>query len=194
MRPCFRPAVVISVFLMAAPVGAAPIGWVMDGTVTVSPEGNPLHGVLPLGTAVDFQVSLDSGAPDLCDAAGAGLYQAPSGMVTVGDNSYTASSAWLEVSNPDGSCVASPSGTTLRMFFDTAPFSAAVIGWGAGGESLPLDAPDTALFWFAYADRAPMVLGEIGPTAEMPEPSTLLLMLPGLAAIGARRRITRRAR
>lgn len=183
-------AIVVASLLLSGSAYAVPIQWQLKGKVASSPSGNPLEGYLPSGTDVDFLITVDSTAPDLCDAVGAGFYVLPGAHVSFGGHDYAASNAFLEADNPDASCVARPTGVTVRMFFDTAPFAAAVITWPRPGESLPLTAPARALFSMSYDYPEPTVSGEVKPAvpAPVPEPAPLLLMLPALGAILARQR------
>src|SRR5262249_28180668 len=97
----------------------------------------------------------------------------------------------LEADNPDGSCIPSSTGTTIRAFFDMAPFQAAVITWPGIGEALPLVPPSSAQFWMSYAYPDATVAGDLASNEVAPEPSTLLLMLPALSAIVVRLRSRR---
>jgi hypothetical protein len=194
MRHWLSRAVVVTCLLLPRTLSAAPIVWQLNGEVTDSPSGNPLEGLLPVGTDVNFLLAVNPAAPDLCGAVGAGLYQLAGAQFAFSGNTYTASNSFLEADNPDGSCVPIPSGTAIRMFFDSAPFAEAVISWGGSGEALPLVPPSSADFWVAFVTQVPAVSGEVTSSAvvpepsAVPEPSTLLLMVPGLAAIAARRR------
>jgi hypothetical protein len=184
-------AAVLLCLLLPWPVEAAPIYWQLNGDVTDSPSGNPLEPILPTGTDVNFFVTVDPALPDLCNAVGAGEYNLPSSALSFGGKTYAAGSTFLEADNPDGSCVPSPSGMTIRMFFNTAPFAAAVVGWGALGEALPLVPPSSGFFSVSYAGRETTVSGDITSGAVVPEPSTFMLLASGLAGIAARRRRAR---
>src|SRR5262249_19167142 len=116
-----------------------------------------------------------------------GDYQLPATTVSFGGNSYAASSVYLEADSPDGSCVANPSGATIRLFFDSAPFTSGVINWSVGGGALPTVPPSSGDISFAYVD-VESVDGEITSGTVVPEPSTFVLLASGLAAVAARRR------
>jgi len=182
-------AAVLICLLLPRGASAGPIVWQLNGQIEDSPSGNPLEGYLPVGTDVNFLLTLDSASPDLCDAAGAGFYHLPGGAVDVNGSAYQAANLYLEANNPDGSCVPGyPSGMTMRMFFDTAPFSAAVITWSGDGESVPHVPPSSAEFSMSYVYPDAVVSGDVTSGAVVPEPSTLLLMLPALSAIIVRHR------
>jgi hypothetical protein len=182
-----RLAVVVCL-LLPWPAGAAPIYWQLNGEITDSPPDNPLEGILPVGTHVNYLVTVDPAAPDLCDNVGSGLYQLPATTVSFGGNSYAASSIYLEADSPDGSCLASPTGATIRLFFDSAPISAGVIDWSAFGEALPTVPPSFADISFSFSGREESVTGYITSGTVVPEPSSFVLLVSGLAAIAARRR------
>jgi|SRR5215831_261308 len=175
---------------LLAPHGAtgAPIVWQLKGEITTSPSGNPLESHLPVGAEMKFLITINPAAPDLCSAAGAGFYMLPGAHVSVGGTDYAASRAYLEADNPEGSCSPAATGATIRMFFDIAPFSAAVITWPRSGETLPSTPPESAQFWVSYNYPSPTVSGRVTRAAEVTEPSTLLLLLPPLSVLTTRRR------
>ncbi len=193
MRRLPHLLVMLALLPTAHPANASIITFAIEGVINDSPQGNPLESILPVGTDVDFVLKVDTTAPDMCPQPGVGFYQAPPASVSFGGNTYTSGSTFFEVQSLFGSCLGAP-GVVARLIMDgaPAPFSFGTIGWAALGESLPTEPPSDGFFWFAYAGLTPTVFGEITgseivPEA-VPEPSSLILALSGLAAIRWRRR------
>jgi len=197
MRRLIRIAISLGLLLAAVPVSAAKITWSLEGTITDSPQGNPLEGIFPVGTDVSYLVTIDTAAPDLCGAAGSGLYSAPAGSVSVGGNTYAATGVFLEVNNDAGAC-SGGTGAAMRLLFDpdTTPFEFGTVAWGIpSGEEIPTEPPPPGAFLgFALITSAALgtdVQGQVTQSEvvpAVPEPSTFLLVLSGLAAIRLRRR------
>jgi hypothetical protein len=187
MRRLTQLTVTLALLLIAVPANALSITWAIEGVITDSPQGNPLEGVFPVGTDVSYLVTIDTAAPDLCSTAGAGFYSAPAGSVSVGGNTYSASGVFLEVNNDAAACIGG-SGVAMRLLFGSAPFSFATLAWGIPpGEAIPTEPPPPGAFLsFAYAGVGADVQGRITQSEVVPEPSSLLLALSGLAALRRR--------
>jgi hypothetical protein len=151
---------------------------------------------LPIGTQVRFTVPFDFAAPDTCALPGGGFYSFPGSMVSFNGVSYSSSWTALEVNTPDGNCVPALTGLTLRLLtFAGPPFFSATLDFGslssADGKIPELPLGFEVGFSLNYVGH-----GFGGPAAAtgsarlariVPEPSLLLLMASGVAAIAARR-------
>jgi hypothetical protein len=189
MRRLTQFLVMLALLLLALPANAAIITWSIEGVITDSPPGNQFENILPVGTEVDFLVRVDTNAPDMCADPSVGFYAAPPASVSFGGSTYTSSETFFEVNQAIGSCLAFD-GVVARFIFDqmVAPFWLGTLGWvGPLGESLPTTPPEDGFFWFAYIGFDPEVTGRITSSEVVPEPSSLLLALSGLAAIRLRR-------
>lgn len=202
MRLPVRLALSVALVLSAAaPARASLITWTLDGFVTESPATSPLATVLPVGTFVEFTVTLDTTAIDQCLVPGAGFYTASSGSALVDGISYTSEFTAIEVNNAAGNCIGGDaSGITMRFVGFDGPFLAASIGWDSGpGEALPAVPPETALLLFGYAcvicgDATGAIASSQVLPPSVPEPALLTLVLAGAAALGVRRRFRHRPR
>jgi hypothetical protein len=204
-----RAAVLLCLF-WPWPAEAAPIYWQLNGEITYNPPNLPglpyaeLDQLLPVGTDVTFQITVDPAAPDLCDDPGAGFYYLPAASMSFGGNSY-AGTGWMEVHNILANCAYSGNDDTLLRV--SLPFGLATIEFGTfNGDALPTTPPPFARLWVGSfdpnyngfgdcsedfpCDLYPPVnaFGEITSSAVVPEPSTLVLMLPPLSAIVVRHR------
>jgi hypothetical protein len=205
-----RAAVFVSVVLLPLPAVASPIYWQLNGEITYNPTNPPgspyeeLDSLLPVGTQMTFLITVDPAAPDLCDDPGAGFYFLPGATVSFGGKSYATAPgySWIEVNNVLANCAESGfHDALLRLFF---PFGLTTIDIAAGpGDALPTTPPSTGGFWVGSFDPhccdedlppfdafGGIDSGVVVP-APVPEPSTFLLLVSGLAAIAARRRRSR---
>jgi hypothetical protein len=198
MRRLIQIAVAFGMLIAARPSTAATINWSFDGVITDSPQGNPLETVFPVGADVSYLVTIDTAAPDLCGTAGSGLYSAPAGSVSVGGNTYTATGVFLEVNNDAAACIGG-TGAAMRLLFDpnTTPFEFGTVAWPIpSGDAIPTDPPPPGAFLSCVfeapgPEQGVDVAGQITQSEvvpAVPEPSSLLLALSGLAAMRLRRR------
>lgn len=211
--PRLSRAVVLLSLLVPCPAVSSPIYWQLSGEITYNPPNRPgltyadLDQLLPVGTDVSFLIAIDPAAPDLCGdgPGGPGFYELPAATMSFGGKSYAAGSSWVEVNNVFANC--GESGFHDALFRLGFPFGLATLDMAAGpGDTLPTTPPPIIGFWvgsfspyynglwycsedFPCTPEFPTVnaFGDINSSAVVPEPSTLVVMLPALSAIVVRR-------
>lgn len=131
---------------LASTAQASIVTWRFSGFV----ESSLLDDV-PVGTAMTFDVRLDTSAPDSCREDGSGFFSSPGSDMHVGAHRYTSEWTAFEVNNPYGNCIAMPGASTVRLLlFDGGGFTAASIGFPfyADGDALPSAPPIGASTYF----------------------------------------------
>ena len=201
---------IVSFGLVSSTAHADLVVWHLQGTIEEIHEGSLLEaqGLIDLGSVLDAKIVVDLAAPDLCDNVGQGLYVLPSATWQVNGNNYTAKSypdsigVVAEVDSPLGFCSDTPD-TNPVSFLWVRAFGGGMVspmvltfGWNALliGESLPVELlvpPDftTVSSCFLCEDEAELLA--FVTVEPIPEPSTVTLLVIGLAAVA--RRITRRS-
>jgi PEP-CTERM motif len=148
------------------------------------------------GQRLDFYLTIDTEAPDLCESPDVGLYGPFS--LTFTWNGHAGASVpqdpfFIERSFHSfiGSCAFDPySPMLLRAAVggEGIPFNWVVMSWGGPpGDDLPRTPPEFG----GFSVISPLSSdwdGEIGPASIVPEPATLLLIASGLVAAATRRR------
>jgi PEP-CTERM motif len=186
----------------AAPTSADVIHWhlpgVIDGSFQCFDPELPCQATddnafllqfFPVGTHVDFDLAIDT--QDFCSSPNVGLYEIKELDVTI--NGVTARGPFagvLEKPDNNGCSFDDPVGDThvrAAVAFDEL-FSVVEMFFGLSpGDDLPTVLPPGGF----YLERSPSVRalgGQTGPSSIVPEPSTLLLVFSGLAAVATRHR------
>lgn len=175
----------------AVPARATPISWQFQGLT--SSVGIP---DIPVGTPVQLTWSFDSAEPDTC-GFGSGVYQHQNVALQIGSLAYQASGFLIANQNLSVGC----SGATSEMELRLASWTGPDISTGVLAGLLPYP---PGLFWTnpvlngalpgapppsAYLE-GPIFIGRDGLQAvsanvyAVPEPSTIVLVLSGAAAVG----------
>jgi PEP-CTERM motif len=156
-----------------------------------------LQQFFPVGTRVDFDLAIDT--QDLCSAPDVGIYDIKQFDVTI--NGVTARGSGVLGVNMHGAggCpFVEPGFGYIVGFFEPLGgegqtellLSTVEMLFGASpGDDLPT-VPPAGPFYLEPNFHERLLSGQAGPGSVVPEPSTFLLVLGGLAATAARRRRT----
>jgi hypothetical protein len=201
-----RSVVLLGIVLLVPTLASAsPITLSYVGTVTQSDV--PL---LPVGTPVSFDWTIDPTASDSCANPAQGIFIGSSTTLRVAGLTYvTPSDEFLINANDPGGCNGNPSWTELRAITWSGPDLPGfqlMQGTLFGGvpaqifQLLPQPSDNLATFLQSSAVTNLFVVGpyfnndfstHIGASVSLvPEPASLLLLGTGLAAVAVRRRFT----
>jgi PEP-CTERM motif len=203
MRRYLRIAMA-AIFAVALSLPArADVIWNVPGYLDFPPDPpGPLvdyleaYGMKP-GQLLDFQLTIDTDAPDLCESPDVGLYRAAT--LTFTWNGHVGASTepfYIERSfhSVVGRCAFDPDNTMLLRAPVTGegiPFGWVIMLWPSAvpGDDLLLIPPPAGSFHISILNPLGSDWsGFLGPATVVPEPATLLLVSGGLAAIRAVRR------
>ena len=202
LRFAFAAAFVVG---LATSSHADTIIWHIPGILDSSPA-DPLVAAYLRGLGIaprqqlDFHLTIDTAAPDLCPSPDVGFYAAGRSL-TFDWNGKTGAASGFFVQRFHhaliGGCFPDPSTSMLVLAFpliDGAPLDIALFWDGAPGDALPFSPPPFGAFWLGAGLR-PGWYGSLGPAdvelvppTVVPEPGTLLLLSTGLLIVAARRR------